>query len=168
MGLLAEARGAAGLSQEELARRAHTSRTTLSAYENGRKSPTLTTMERLLAEAGYRLSIENRIDFAEVVTARGRTVWVPNHLPRLMIHQAMATVVLPLHLNWSTPGVAVDLSDPTQRARCYEIVLREGGPEDIITYVDGALLVDLWDKIVLPRDIRHAWDPVVGAAVSSG
>jgi DNA-binding XRE family transcriptional regulator len=40
VGLLAQARHAAGLSQGELARRAHTSRPTLSAYEHGRKSPT--------------------------------------------------------------------------------------------------------------------------------
>ena len=42
-GLLERARASAGLTQDELARRAGTSRTTLSAYENGRKSPTIAT-----------------------------------------------------------------------------------------------------------------------------
>ncbi|TQC38385.1 XRE family transcriptional regulator, partial [Rhodococcus sp. WS4] len=46
--LLERVRRAAGLSQDELARRAHTSRPTLSAYENGRKSPSLDTTQRLL------------------------------------------------------------------------------------------------------------------------
>ena len=31
----------------------------------------------------------------------------------------------------------------------YEIVLQEGRPADILAYVDGALLVDLWDDLVL-------------------
>ncbi|WP_308259276.1 hypothetical protein [Pseudonocardia sp. H11422] len=30
----------------------------------------------------------------------------------------------------------------------YEIVLREGNPEDIRTYIDGVLLVELWDELV--------------------
>ncbi|MGH3545106.1 MAG: hypothetical protein ACRDPW_04195 [Mycobacteriales bacterium] len=57
-----------------------------------------------------------------------------------------------------------DLSDRRQRARCYEIVLREGSPEDVLTYIDGALLVDLWEELVLPQDIRQAWLPLVEKA----
>jgi len=33
-------------------------------------------------------------------------------------------------------------------------VLREGTPEDVLAYIDGALLVDLWDSLVLPRDVQ--------------
>ncbi len=40
----------------------------------------------------------------------------------------------------------------------YEAVLREGSAHDVLTYVDGALLVDLWDELVLPRDLRAAWE----------
>ena len=47
------------------------------------------------------------------------------------------------------------------RARVYEIVLQEGRPADILAYVDGALLVDLWDDLVLPRAVRSAWAPVI-------
>jgi hypothetical protein len=65
---------------------------------------------------------------------------------------------------WSSPERAFDLLDRRQRTRLYEIVLREGGPEDILGYVDGALLVDLWPELVLPRDVRTAWTPVVEAA----
>ena len=46
-------------------------------------------------------------------------------------------------------------------ARAYEIVLQEGRPADILAYVDGALLVDLWDDLVLPRAVRSAWAPVI-------
>lgn len=71
---------------------------------------------------------------------------------------------LPLELNWSRPGATHLLSDRRQRARCYEVVLREGMPADILRYVDGALLVDLWPDLVLPREIRDAWHPVVAEA----
>jgi hypothetical protein len=47
------------------------------------------------------------------------------------------------------------------RARVYEIVLQEGRPADILAYVDGALLVDLWDDLVLPRAGRSARSPVI-------
>ncbi|MGH9248945.1 MAG: hypothetical protein ACRD0W_05450 [Acidimicrobiales bacterium] len=47
----------------------------------------------------------------------------------------------------------------------YEVVLREGGADDISTYVDGALLVDLWNDLVLPRDVRSAWERVVSTAL---
>ena len=42
----------------------------------------------------------------------------------------------------------------------YEVVLGEGDPGDIRSIIDGALLVDLWDGLVLPRVVRSAWDPV--------
>lgn len=75
----------------------------------------------------------------------------------------MATINLPLHLNWSQPDRQFKLSDREQRARVYEIVLREGTPDDMLTYIDGALLVDLWDHLVLPRGVRAAWSGVVGS-----
>lgn len=45
------------LSQAELAQRAGTSQSTLSAYETGRKQPSLTTLNRILAAAGARLTV---------------------------------------------------------------------------------------------------------------
>lgn len=54
---LRRARRSAGLSQRELARRAGTSQATLSAYEAGRKQPSVVTMQRLLAAAGAELVV---------------------------------------------------------------------------------------------------------------
>lgn len=159
--VIEQAREASGLSQAALAQRAGTSRPTLSSYEHNRKSPTLQTVERIIAAAGFDLAITPRIDFREVATGRGRAMHVPTVLPRLPLDLAFATVELPLHLNWSDRGRSFDLRDRRQRARVYEIVLREGSPNDILTYVDGALLVDLWDELVLPRSIRNAWHSVV-------
>lgn len=59
MDVAASLRGArrrAGLTQAELARRAGTSQATISAYEHGRKAPSVETLGRLLAAAGARLA----------------------------------------------------------------------------------------------------------------
>ncbi len=159
--LLEQAREAAGLSQAALAARAGTSRPTLSAYEHGRKSPMLDTAARIVGEAGFDLALSPRIAFREVAVERGRPIRVPNVVPRLPLDRAFATVELPLHLNWSDRGRQYDLRDRRHRARVYELVLREGGPDDVLTYVDGALLVDVWDDLVLPAKIRAAWARVV-------
>lgn len=164
--LLERARLEAGLSQEELARRAHTSRTTLSAYEHGRKSPTLATAQRLLAQTGHELALAPRLGFEQRSLSRGRVTHVPTALPRLSPRSALARVTLPLRLNWSEPERVFHLADRAHRARVYEIVLREGGPEDVRAYVDGALLVDLWDDLVLPRDVRAAWQPLIDATLT--
>jgi hypothetical protein len=152
------------MSQDELVYHAHTSRQTLSTYEHGHKSLVLGTAARLLAETGFELMIQPGARFVEQITSRGRSVSVPTSLPRLPIEQALATVALPLHLQWSSPGRQFHLRDRSQRARVYEIVLREGGPEDVLTYIDGVLLLDLWRELVLPRDIRTAWAPVIESA----
>jgi transcriptional regulator with XRE-family HTH domain len=55
---LRTARHDARLSQAELAARAGTSQATVSAYESGRKEPSLATLSRLLAVTGMRLTAE--------------------------------------------------------------------------------------------------------------
>lgn len=54
--LLREARLGAGLTQAQLAQRSGTSQTALSAYEAGRKVPSASTVARILAAAGRRLT----------------------------------------------------------------------------------------------------------------
>lgn len=53
--LIRMARRDAGLSQSELARRAKTSQAAISAYESGRRSPSVQTLSRVLAAAGFEL-----------------------------------------------------------------------------------------------------------------
>lgn len=164
---LKDARVRAGLSQEELALRSRTSRTAVSAYEHGRKSPTLDTLERLLDAAGFQIEVQPRIEFTASPGLRGHETWVPNHLPRLSPEQSLATVRLPLILNWSQPGREFALADRNDRARVYEIALTEGQPDDILRYVDGVLLVDLWSDLVLSRIVRMAWTPLVDEVLAA-
>jgi transcriptional regulator with XRE-family HTH domain len=55
---LRQARERAGLTQTTLARRSGTSQATVSAYENGLKQPSVATLDRLLAAAGARLTVQ--------------------------------------------------------------------------------------------------------------
>lgn len=52
------ARLRAGLTLRQLAARAHTSHSTLSAYEAGRVVPTVDTLDRVARAAGYDLTVE--------------------------------------------------------------------------------------------------------------
>jgi transcriptional regulator with XRE-family HTH domain len=81
MSFVAEIRARAGLSQAELAERAATSRTRLSAYENSRTAPELDTLERLADAADLELALAPRgtrrvnaqIDAIRSAAADGRT-----------------------------------------------------------------------------------------------
>lgn len=53
-----EARTRAGLTQQQLADRAGTSQPAIARLESGQASPTLTTIERLVAAAGFAIRVE--------------------------------------------------------------------------------------------------------------
>ncbi len=87
--LLRTVRRRRGLSQDELARRAGTSQPVVSAYEHGRRDPTVGTLRRLIASAGERL----------VITARPPTSDLPppadpeEHAQRLLDVLSLADAV---------------------------------------------------------------------------
>jgi len=55
--------------------------------------------------------------------------------------------------------------DRHQRARLYEVVIREGMPKDLLKFIDGALLIDSWDELVLPRQVRSHWQATIEASL---
>jgi len=69
-GLIRIARDRTGSSQEELAQRAGVTQQTISAYETGRREPTLPTLTGILAAAGFelRLGLEE-LDFHDEALA---------------------------------------------------------------------------------------------------
>lgn len=58
--LISQVRRKAGLSQEELARRAGTSQPAVARYETGRAAPSTSTLLRLLRAGGYDLDVQIR------------------------------------------------------------------------------------------------------------
>jgi hypothetical protein len=107
------------------------------------------------------------VSFTQQTSAHGKPTWIPHRLPRLDVARALAAVELPLHLNCPASGRVFDLRSRADRARAYEIVLQEGTPADILGYVDGALLVDLWEDLVLPRSVRAAWASLISLSIKA-
>jgi len=58
MNPIAQIRALTGLSQQQLAQVAGTSQPTIAAYENGRKSPTLKTLERIARASGLEAGVQ--------------------------------------------------------------------------------------------------------------
>ena len=56
--LLRQARANAHLSQSDVARRAQIAQSVVSAYESGRREPSLSTLDRLVAATGHHLVVE--------------------------------------------------------------------------------------------------------------
>lgn len=79
-------------------------------------------------------------------------------------------VGLPLHVFWSGDDPAAarwDLADPGARRSLYEIVLQQGGLDELRTLVNGAELVRLWPSLYLPRWVRQAWSELIAAGSSA-
>jgi hypothetical protein len=37
-------------------------------------------------------------------------------------------------------------------------------PQDLMAYIDGALLIDSWNELVLPRNVRAHWQSLIETA----
>ena len=162
------ARKARGWTQRDLAGAAATSQATVSAYERREKSPSLAVTERLIGKAGYSLRLDVTVDF-NPVTFDGQTIYqIPNRLWRVEPRLSFSKVKLPdwpasresgdfILRNW-------DLAVREDRRRVYGYLLRESVPVWIYRWVDGALLVDLWDDLTLPDPLRKAWQTLIDDA----
>lgn len=82
---------------------------------------------------------------------------IPADVDDPTVRKARGVVTLPLRVNWSRTDPTYDLSDPRQRARVYEQVLREGTTADVRYFIDIDELIDLWDELVLPPAVSRAW-----------
>jgi transcriptional regulator with XRE-family HTH domain len=156
---LLEVRTAAGLTQAELSARSGIARPNIAAFEAGRRNPRWDTATRTLEAAGSIVEVSEPIMWSW--TTGRRPYAVPSRLWRLSLREAFRILTPGIHLWWSGPVLRLDLADRPDRARAYELVLREGSPDDIRSTVDGALLIDTWPDLVLPAELRRAWQPVI-------
>lgn len=123
----------------------------------------LAVAERIIEATGHRLEVAPNLEFVEVPGQHGlHPFWLANQLWRLDPERAFNTVLLPgPDHHWPVPRRQYYLRERTDRARAYELILREGSPRDLLDYVDGALLVDIWNELDLPDPIRRAWLPLI-------
>lgn len=82
---------------------------------------------------------------------------IPDDLDDASIVQAAGVVELPLPVQWSGRR-SYDLTDRSDRARVYEVVLREGTEDDVRSFVRLDQLEELWDELLLPAHVRAAWE----------
>ncbi|WP_017936136.1 helix-turn-helix domain-containing protein [Nocardioides sp. Iso805N] len=154
--LLEIARRHRGLTQAELAAKAGTSQAALSAYERGLKSPSLKVASRIVEAAGCNLNLCLHIDWVEHRVPGVDPFWVPNLLWNVDMPDCFATLDIPDLINDGSMK-QWDMRDREQRKGVYEQLVRCGLPQQMIRWVDGPLLVDLWDELDLPEPVRKAW-----------
>jgi hypothetical protein len=135
----------------------------LSAYERGLKCPNLAVAERIMEAAGYRLDLVTQVHFEHHIARGVRPLWVPERLWRGKLPECFAKVYLDDQATFE--GIRkFDLRRRRQRRRLYELLLRKGQPDELMDWIDGALLVDLWEDLTIPAVIREAWQPAVTVA----
>lgn len=54
-----------------------------------------------------------------------------------------------------------NMRDRDDRRGLYQQLIRRGLPQQMIRWIDGGLLVDLWDELDLPDPVREAWEPAI-------
>jgi len=85
-----------GLSLRQLAARAHTSHSTLAAYEAGRVAPTVDTLDRVARSAGFDLTIELTPRLADLDRQRGRELVEVLELASMFPARHESTLTFPI------------------------------------------------------------------------
>lgn len=156
--LLANLRLETGMTYEQLADVGGTSRTAVSAWANGRRSPTLETFTRLLEAVDCELAITPKVKWSKVTDPRtSKRYDVPDRLWRLPLSEAFRA--------FSFEGQTYDLRNGQHRFTWYETVISDGDREAIEEFIDGALLIEMWSDLVLPSVVRRPWQEAIDASV---
>jgi transcriptional regulator with XRE-family HTH domain len=163
--LLERARRARGLTQTRLASLSGTSQATLSAYERGLKSPSLKVTSRILAATDHELTLRTQVDWVEHHPKGIVRFWTPSMLWSVGPPICFATLHLPDQIR-NTGMRTWNLRDGEERRGAYEQLIRRGLPHQMIRWIDGSLLVDLWDELELPEPVREAWEPAIRLATA--
>ncbi len=137
-----------------------TSQATLSAYERGLKSPSLKVASRILAAMDHELTLRTRVDWVEHHPRGIVKFWVPSMLWAVEPPTCFATIQMP-DLIHNTDKMEWSMCDRQERRGAYEQLIRRGLPQQMIRWIDGGLLVDLWGELDLPDPVREAWNPAI-------
>lgn len=167
--VIEEARLASGLGQAELAALAGTSQPTLSAYERGKKSPGLTVAERIVNAAGWNIALQPRVRFTEHPAPTGFRFpfTVPDRLWRLEAPACFRTIKFFDLIDDDNDKFWWDLSDRAERRLVYERLLTYGSEAYLVIYLDGALLIDLWNEMDVPEPMRTHWQRVIDKSLNA-
>ncbi|MDR0626918.1 MAG: helix-turn-helix transcriptional regulator [Bifidobacteriaceae bacterium] len=166
------ARRAQLLTQAQLAARAGVGRRFVLDIEAGHPRAELAKSLQVLSALGLGLDISaspvtvidtksGPVAFRAVSLPSGRPIFAPSRLWSLDAEHATASVTLPRGVYWSGGVSAFDLADQNDRELAYRILLTEGTPAVIVSFVDGDRLDRMWDTTLFPPAVRQAWWPAV-------
>jgi len=78
--------------------------------------------------------------------------------------KSRGVVTLPLHVWWSEPARTFDLSVAEDLRRAYGLILAEGTETDVREFINPELLMEVWDELLLPVNVRAAWEEAFAAS----
>ena len=105
----------------------------------------------------YRRAKTHAVDTPARPTSRWRSSTPPADWSD-GIAPTSGVVKLPFHLYWSDDNNTFDISKRSRRRSMYQIVLTEGSSDDVLTYVNPSLLLDVWEELWLSPAVHEAWD----------
>ena len=155
-----EARERTGLTQAEVAERTGIARPNIAAYEAGRREPQ--GLDDRASSGGSRIQAErratHRMDMDEhtpPLLGAIQPVAAPD--PRSAPHHHHLD---PHLVERTSPDVRPLRPEPTSEG-VRDRAPRRRTPDDIESIVDGLLLTESFDELVLPRPLRAAWQPLL-------
>ena len=100
-----------------------------------------------------------------ILSGKPAAVTVPRHLRQVAVPDrledlkgpASGVVELPITLFWSRLDRKFDLEDRYQAIDMYLAVLDRGTVDELASYLNGKLLVELWPDLHLTRAKRLPW-----------
>ena len=113
--------------------------------------------DRIQNATDRELNLTGQTKFTIVAGYRGAPIYVPDRLPS---NPNLGEIKLPTRLFWSGNRNR-DLRKRNDREIAYEAVMSQGQPHDILTYIDRAFLLDMFDNMYLPPMVRNAWEPLI-------
>lgn len=121
--------------------------------------------ERLVQAAGWTLALQPRVTFTEYPKPPGHRFpfYVPDRLWRIEVPGCFRTIHYVNLLDEDCHRFWWDLSNREDRTTVYENILTYSSEAHFVQYVDGALLIELWDDLELAEPIRQAWAPLIAA-----
>ena len=96
------------------------------------------------------LTLRTRVDWVQYHPKCVHEFWSPSMLWAVAPPACFATVKMP-DLIGLTGNNRWNLRDRDERRGAYEQLIRCGLPQQMIRWIDGGLLIDVWDDVDLPE-----------------
>jgi hypothetical protein len=94
---------------------------------------------------------------SDTIGPASRPVSIPDDVLVPGRQVAQGRIELPVNIWWTGSQRTFDLDDPKDLRRVYVLVLSEGTEEDVSHFIDGEILLQIFDELRLPRHVEKRW-----------